>query len=55
MRHEDIFNAAMSIAHGTSNYRVAASRYRVSDRKILEAAMKLESTQEERDTPLTDS
>ena len=52
MRNEYIFNATMSVVKGKPNYRAAASKYRVSNRNILEAEIKLEPIQEEWDTTL---
>ena len=54
MLHEYLSNSEMSAVHGMSNYRSDASRYRVYNSKIIEAANKLESTKEEWDTPLVE-
>ena len=43
MSHEDLFNDEMSVVNGTANSHAAASRYRVSNRKIIEVSIKLES------------
>ena len=55
MSHEDLFNAVMSVAHGTSTPRAAASRYHVTNRNILEVEINLESIREQWDTPLAES
>ena len=54
MRHGDIFNAAMSVVHGTFSPRTAETRYNVPNRNILQVATELESTQEQCDTPLVE-
>ena len=55
MSHEDLLKAVMSVVHGSDTPRYAASRYSVSNSNILEIAIKLESVQEEQDTPLVES
>ena len=55
MRHEDILKAVMYVVHGSDTPCAAASRYSVSNRKILDIATKLRSVQEEQDTPLVES
>ena len=52
MIHEDLIKAVMSVVHGSDTPRAAASIYSVLNRKILDIATKLESLQEEQDTPL---
>ena len=44
----------MSVVHRSDPPRAAASRYSVSNIKILNIATKLESVQEEQDTPLVE-
>ena len=51
MSHEDILYAVMSVARGTSTPCAAASRYHVTNRNIIEVAIKLEFTQEKHNTP----
>ena len=55
MSHEDLLKAVMSVVHVPDTPHAAASRYSVSNHKILEIVIKLESVQEERDTPLVES
>ena len=55
MSHEDLLKAVMYVVHGSDNPCAAASRYSVSNRKILDIATKLGSVQEEQDTPLVES
>ena len=45
----------MYVVHGSDTPCTAASRYIVSNRKIIEIAIILESVKEERDTPLVES
>ena len=54
MSHEDLLKAVIYVVHGLDTPRADASRYSVSNRNILEIEIKLESTQEERDTPLVE-
>ena len=55
MIHEDLYNYVISVVHGTSTYSAATSRYRVSNRDILEVEIKLKSLREERYTTLVES
>ena len=55
MRHEDILKAVMYVVHGSDTHHAAASRYSISNMKILDISIKLESIQEEQDTPLVES
>ena len=55
MRYEDIIKDAMSIFQGLVIPRADAYICSFLDRKILEIEIKLESVQEERDTPLVES
>ena len=51
MSHEDLLKAAMTVVHGSDTPRATASIYSVSCRKIIDIATKLESEQDEQDTP----
>ena len=53
--HEDLPKAVMYVVHISDTPRAAASRCSVSNRKIIEIAIKLEYVKEERDTPLVES
>ena len=55
MSHEYFLKAVMYVVHGSDTPCDAVSRYSVSNSKILEIPIKLESVQEERDTPLVES
>ena len=55
MSHEDVLKSAIYVVHGSNAPRAAASRYSVSNRKILEIAIKLEFVQEERDNIFVES
>ena len=50
-----IFLAVIAVINVTHNYRTAESIYHVPNRKIIQLAKILESTQEQRDTPLVES
>ena len=45
----------MYVVHRSDTPRASASRYSVSNNKILEIAIKMESVQEEQGTPLVES
>ena len=53
--HGHILKAVMYVVHRSDTLCDAASRYSVSYRRILDIATKLESIQEEQDTPLVES
>ena len=55
MSHEDLLKSVMYVVHVSDTPRADASRYSVSNRKILEIEIKLEPVQEEWDTPLVES
>ena len=55
MSHEDVLKAVMYVVHRSDTPCAAASRYSVSNRKILEIAIKLEFVQEERDNIFVES
>ena len=55
MSHKDLLKAVMYVVHGSDNPCAAASRYSVSNRKILNIATKLGYVQEEQDTTLVES
>ena len=55
MSHEDVLNAVMSVVHGDFTHRTALTRYNFLNRKILQIATTLKSTQEQQDTPLAES
>ena len=52
--HEDAFTAVMYFFHGISTPRTSATRYHVPNRKILQVATTLESTQEKGETLLVE-
>ena len=54
MSHGYLFNFLMSVVHKIPISWAATSRYRVSNRKILDAENKLESKQEEQENPLVE-
>ena len=55
MIQEDLFTAVIYVVHVSDTPRAAVSRYSVTDRNILQVATTLESTHEQRDTPLVES
>ena len=55
MRHEDFRKYIMSVVIRSYTPRAAASIYSVLNRKILDVATKMESLQEQQDTPLVES
>ena len=55
MSHEYILKAVMYVVNGSDTPCAAASRYSVSNGKILDIATKLGSVQEEQETPLVES
>ena len=55
MRDEDILNAVMSVIHGTYTPWIAATRYHVPNKNILQLATILELIQEQQDTNIVDS
>ena len=55
MSHEDLLKYVMSVVHRSSTPRSDSSIYSALNRKILEIEIKLESVQEEQDTPLVES
>ena len=54
MRHEDLLKAVKSEFQGTYTPCIAATRYCVTNRKILQVATTLESIQEQRHTILVE-
>ena len=55
MSHKDLLKYVISVVHGSDTHHATASRYSILKRKILDKAPKLESVQEEYDTPLAES
>ena len=55
MSHEDLLKAVISIIHRPDTPCAAASRYSVSNRKILEISTRMESVQEEQDISMEES
>ena len=47
MSHTHLLKAVMSVVHVSDTHHAAASRYSVSNLKILDIAIKMESVQEE--------
>ena len=55
MIHEDLLYSVIYVVHVTYTSHASASRYYVSNSTINEVSIKIESTQEERDTTLVES
>ena len=55
MSHEVYLKSVIYLVHGSDTPCAAASRYSVSNGNFLDIATKLESLQEEQDTPLEES
>ena len=55
MIDEDLIKSVIYVIRGSDTLRAAASRYSVLNRNTLNIATKLESVQEEQETPLVES
>ena len=55
MIHQDLSGAVISVVKVKSTSRAAASKYHVSNKKIIEVAFTFQSIQEERGAPLVES
>ena len=55
MIHEDLIKSIISVINGTHNHHKAATKYHVTNRKILKLSTALESIQEQRENTLVES